>query len=154
MTAWRVGLAIKPEKPNEFGKEDATADWHFIGPAMDLNFTEQNNWKYQTGLGSKTPELEYEGRFGGTFSGNVYLDYNNFYWLLFGLEGYSFGTENFTKEDGSSGTRGIHQFSTSNVKAMRSFSLRIVKLNREVGGPYDEDQVLLGCVMSKIIPTR
>ena len=156
MTAWRVGLAIKPEA--KFGVEDTSEQWHYIGIGMDFNFTENNQWKFQNGLGSKVPELEYEGRFSGTWGGNLYLDYNNFYWLQFGLEEYSFVTDNYQTEDAPSGRNiGIHIFSTSNKKALKSFSLRILKLDREVGGyddttKLDEEIILLGCTMNKVSP--
>ena len=96
MTAWRVGVAIKPETTFGVENTDQNEKWHYVGVGMDFNFTENNNWKFQNGMGSKTPQLQFEGRFKGTWSGNLYLDYNNFYWLLFGLEGYAFGTESYT----------------------------------------------------------
>ena len=72
MTAWRVGLAIKPEK--EFGVEDKGEKWHYIGSGMDFNFNETNQWRFQNGLGSKNPELMFEGRFNGTWGCNlIYL---------------------------------------------------------------------------------
>lgn len=142
MTAWRVGVAIKPEQ--QFGVEDTSEQWHYVGVGMDMSITENNNWRFQNGMGSKTAQLEYEGRFSGTWNGSLYLDYNNFYWLLFGLENYGFF-------DG--GDVGYHVFSVSNSKALRSFSMRFCKLDRTVGGPYDEDIILLGCVMGKVNPT-
>ena len=48
MTAWRVGVAIKPEQ--EFGVEDTEAEWHYVGVGMDMNFTLQNGWKFQNGM--------------------------------------------------------------------------------------------------------
>ena len=141
MTAWRVGVAIKPEQ--EFGVEDTNAQWHYVGVGIDMNFSENNNWRFQNGMGSKTPQLVYEGRFSAQWSGKLYLDYNNFYWLLFGLEDYAFK---------KIGDYGYHLFSTSNKKSIKSFSMRFLKLDREVGGPYDENIVLLGCTMNKVNP--
>lgn len=142
MTAWRVGVAIKPEQ--KFGVEDENADWHYVGIGMDMQINENNNWKFQNGMGSKTAQLEYEGRFSGTWSGNLYLDYNNFYWLQFGLEAYGFKNIN---------GYGYHIFSTANNKSLKSFSMRFLKLDMTVGGPYDEKIVLLGCTMNKVSPS-
>lgn len=111
-----------------------------------MTISENNNWKFQNGLGSKTAQLEYEGRFTGSFNGNLYLDYNNFYWLLFGLEGYGFYLDEQNHV-------GYHVFSPCNSKSLRSFSMRFVKLDRTVGGPYDEEMVMLGCVMNKVNPS-
>lgn len=142
MTAWRVGVAIKPEQ--QFGVENENADWHYVGIGMDMNFTENNGWKFQNGMGSKTAQLEYEGRFSATWGGNLYLDYNNFYWLMFGLELYAFK---------KIGDYGYHIFSTANNKSIKSFSMRFLKLDREVGGPYDEEMIMLGCTMDKVSPS-
>jgi len=150
MTAWRVGVAIKPEQ--NFGQEDTNAQWHYVGIGMDFSITENNGWNFQNGMGSKIPELEIEGRFSATWNGNLYLDYNNFYWLAFGLEGYAFTTETIGTAPNTE-TRGVHIFTTKNSKAISSFSMLICKLDREVGGKAgDENIVLLGCTMNKINP--
>ena len=149
MTAWRVGIAIKPEDPEHFGVEDTNEQWHYVGVGMDFNFTLNNNWRFQNGMGSKIPELEFEGRLSGTWGANLYLDYNNFYWLRFGLEGYAFTTDQITV-DSATVNRGIHIFTTSNSKSIKSFSLMIKKLDREVGGESDETIILLGCTMNKV----
>ena len=149
MTAWRVGLAIKPEK--QFGVVDDEEDWHYIGPGLNFNFNENNGWKFQNGVGSKLPELEYEGRFSGTFGGGTYLDYDNFYWLLFGLEDYTYEDTTVTPTGSTAVSVGKHTFTTSNSKALKSFSLRIIKLDRVVGDsntPGDENIILKGCVMN------
>lgn len=152
MGAWRVGVAIKPEQ--EFGVEDDGASWHYVGIGMDMNFTAKNGWKYQNGMGSKTPQLQFEGRFSGTWGGNLYFDYNNFYWLLFGLEDYCFKAESYATADSPDEDRaiGAHMFSVSNKKSLKSFSMRILKLDREVGGPFDENIVYLGCTMNNVSP--
>ena len=149
MTAWRVGVAIKPEATFGVENPDTNVKWHYVGIGMDFNITENNGWRFQNGMGSKIPELEFEGRFSATWGCNLYLDYNNFYWLAFGLEGYAFTTDAIGESEES---RGIHIFTTKNSKAIKSFSILIEKLDREVGGDFDERIVLLGCVMNKINP--
>lgn len=146
MAGWRVGVAIKPEQ--QFGKEDTSATWHYVGVGMDFTITENNNWSFQKGMGSKTPQLQFEGKFTATWTGNLYLDYNNFYWLLFGLEEYAFNTE--SRSGGK--TIGVHVFTTSNKKSLKSFSMRFLKLDETVGGPFDENITLLGCTMDKVNP--
>ena len=156
MTAWRVGVAIRPE--TVFG-DGGAGNWRYIGVGMDFNFTEQNNWKFQNGMGSKVPELEFEGRFSGTWNGNLYLDYNNFYWIQFALEGYAYGTATYPTDSEESGREvGIHIFTTANNKALKSFALRFIKLDRPVGGydanlKADEEIILKGCVMNKFSPS-
>lgn len=152
MAGWRVGLAVKPER--QFGVVDDNESWHYIGPALTFNFKENNNWRFQNGVGSKVPEIAYEGRFSGTFDGSTYLDYNNFYWLLFGLEDYSYEDDTVTPTGGQAVNVGKHTFRVSNSKALKSFSLRILKLDRVVGGPSgDEEIVLKGCVMASFSPS-
>lgn len=155
MAGWRVGVAIKPEKT--FGMEDTTSGekWHYVGIGMDMQVTQNNNWNFQNGIGSKTPQMMSEGRFTGTWTGNLYLDYNNFYWLLFGLEEYAFRTETHPTQDSPNEDRpiGVHMFTTSNKKSLKSFSMRFLKLDREVGGDFDEKTVYLGCTMNNVSPS-
>lgn len=114
MAGWRVNIWVKPEKKDEYGKEDTEEDWHYVGMGMDFTIGESNGFTTKGGLGSKFPQLQYEGRFKGTFSGSLYLDYNNIYWLLFALEGYSFANVNGV---------GVHVFSPDSTKALRPFTL-------------------------------
>lgn len=116
MAGWRVNVWIKPEDKNAYGKEKANEDWHYIGIGMDFQIDENNGFTTKGGLGSKFQQIQYEGRFKGTFSGNLYMDYNNIYWLLFGVEGYSFATE---------GNTGVHVFSPDSNKSQRPFTLCI-----------------------------
>ena len=74
MTAWRVGLAMKPESVENFGVESNTETWHYIGVGMNFNFTENNGWTFKNGMGSKTPQLAYEGRFSVNWGCSLYLD--------------------------------------------------------------------------------
>ena len=116
MAGWRVNVWMKAEDKANYGHEDTEEDWHYIGIGMDFQINESNGFTTKGGLGSKFQQIQYEGRFKGTFSGNLYMDYNNIYWLLFGLEGYSHATENGV---------GIHVFSPDNTKSLRPFTLCI-----------------------------
>ena len=116
MAGWRVKVWMKPEDKEHFGQENENEDWHYIGIMENFQFTEDNGFTTKGGLGSKFQLLQYEGRFKGTWNGKLYLDYNNIYWLLFGLEGYSFVNDN---------GKGIHIFSVDSSKALRPCTLCI-----------------------------
>lgn len=138
MTGWRASIEVVPEEefgviPIPDGGTIADIDWKWLGPGATFNFNGSNNWKYQNGIGNKKPELRLEGRFTSSWGGSVYLDYNNFYWLYMCFEGYSV-------EDG------VHKFKFLNDTPTRSFSMRVVRLDRVVGGDNgDMITVLTGC---------
>lgn len=119
MAGWRVNVWLKEEK--EFGVEntDTDAKWKYIGIGMDFTISTSNSWTTKGGIGSKFQMLQYEGRFKGTFNGNLYLDYNNMDWLAYALEGYSF----FKDESDKDNPRGVHLFYPSPNKSLRSFTL-------------------------------
>lgn len=137
MTASRVSAVWKLEQ--SFGVVDDTANYEYIGPGLDFNYQANNQFKFINAVGIKGWEAAAAGRFKGTFSFNTYLDYNTFKWLLMPFEEYSYDA-----------VTGIHTFTKSNSKVLRSFTLRIKMLNRIVGGPADRTVVLTGCVANTL----
>lgn len=131
MTGWRASIEAKVE--TTFGQV-ADGEWKYLGPGSSFNFSGNNNWKYVNGIGNKKPELQLEGRFNSSWSGSVYLDYNNFYWLYLCMEGYEYDSS--TSE---------HIFTFKNDEPIRSFSLRVTRLDGPVGGTGSTQIILLGC---------
>lgn len=140
MTGWRACIEVIPEKtfgvipiPEGANKTVNDIEWKYLGPGATFNFSGNNNWKYQNGIGNKKPELQLEGRFTSSWAGSVYLDYNNFYWLYMCFEGYE-NPEDYT-----------HTFSLLNNTPTRSFSMRVTRLDEPVGGDGAMQTILVGC---------
>lgn len=110
---------------------------------MDFTYTSNNNIKYSYTLGSKFYDLATVGRFSGSWSVNLTLDYNHFKWLLLAFEGYEFTTPSGTPN-------GLHRFYKSNTGKLRTATFCVKKLNRIVGGTYDQTVYLKGCVVNNV----
>ena len=150
MTGWRASVGWKLEK--YFGVEDQESEFEYLGPGMSFSYNPNNNMKYTFTTGSKVYDVASAGKFSGSWSIEVLLDYNHFKWLMAVFEDYHFDL-----------TEGAHVFAKSNTKAMRSFSIKATRLNRIVynttelaqngGTTYDQKVVLLGCIVTSFNPS-
>ena len=140
MTGRRASVTWKLEKSPTVEGEGG---FEYLAPSVDFTYTANNNVKYTYTLGSKFYDLVTAGRFTGSWSCNVTLDYNHFKWLLLAFEGYEYTPI----EDSTSGT---HRFYKSNTGKLRTATFCIKKLNRIVGGTKDQTIYLRGCVVNNI----
>lgn len=140
MTGRRASVTWKLEKSPTVAEDGA---FEYFAPSMDFSYTANNNIKYNYTLGSKFYDIVTAGRFSGSWSCNLTLDYNHFKWLLLAFEGYE-----FTTPEGNS--NGVHRFYKSNTNKLRTATFCVKKLNRFVGGTADQTIYLKGCVVNNI----
>ena len=145
MTGRRATVTWKLEKTPSV--EDTSAQFEYFAPSMDFNYTMNNNVRYAYTLGSKFYDVVTAGRFSGTWSANVTLDYNHFKWLLLVFEGYEYDS------DVADNPNGVHKFTKSNLGKLRTATFCVKKLNRIVGGTADQTVKLLGCVVTSFKAT-
>lgn len=139
MTGWRTSVGFKFE--DTFGVEAGTPGqgFKYLGPGLTFNYTANNQIKYTFTLGSKFYDVANAAKFSGTWSVDVLLDYDNFEWLAGVFEEYHYDI-----------TNNVHVFTKSNRKTIKSMSIKGTKLNRIVGGNYDQQVVLVGCLITSM----
>lgn len=140
MTGRRASVTWKLEESPTVEGDGA---FEYLAPSLDFTYTSNNNIKYSYTLGSKFYDLATVGRFSGSWSVNLTLDYNHFKWLLLAFEGYEYSLP-------ADMPNGLHRFYKSNTDKLRTATFCVKKLNRIVGGTYDQTIYLKGCVVNNV----
>lgn len=135
MTGIRTSAIFKPEK--EFGVEDANGSWHRFPSGLSFGYQPRNNIKTYFEIGNKFYDRAVAGNFSGTFNITFKMDYECIDFLGAVFEGYEY----------DAGTK-THTFRKANGKRVPSFSVRVKKMNRIVGGSADTTVILVGCVVT------